>query len=318
SRTYMLAGFANRYLGENFCEMTYDEGPLQDRTTAFDQAIERFKTAIQEAGSDPDAADFVTASHAGLAAAYLGKGEWSSALSEAAMVPTEFELAAHYNQSVNNNVIYDETWDRPEITAYKTLAASFDPIDPRTPFTKCGVYADPDDPSSGVIDTGAGCGAQNGADGLTPHWRQDKYDENGSDIPIAKGTEMRLIEAEAALRDNDLATFTAKVNEVREFYGADPIAQPAEAGELEYPNALDDGWSILDAERYLTLWLEGRRFWDLYRWDHPFLNAGSVIYPGEARRAWCMPLPDDECLQNENLHGMELKTSIKGQTLMCG
>lgn len=318
ARLFMLEGFAHRYLGETFCEVTYNESPLQPRTAAFDSAIATFQTAVSHASGVAEAADFETASYAGMAQAYVGLGDWSSAVAEAAKVPTDFEFLARYHQQANQNQVFDETHDRPEISAIATLAASFEPDqDPRAPYTKCGEYADPNDPSQGVVDTGAGCQAQQGADGLTPHWRQEKYDENGSDVPIAKGTEMRLIEAEAALRDGDLGTFTGKVNEVRDFYGLDPIEEPAEAGELEYPNAMDDGWSILDAERWLTLWIEGRRLWDLHRWDHPFLNGGSVIYPGEARRASCMPIPDDECLQNENLHGVALLTSTGG-TQMCG
>ena len=38
------------------------------------------------------------------------------------------------------------------------------------------------------------------------------------------------------------------------------------------------GWDILDRERHLTLWLEGRRLWDLHRWNHPHLNGGGVVY----------------------------------------
>lgn len=317
ARVFMLEGFAHRVLGENFCEVTYDVSPLQARSVAFERAITAFETAVTHAGDDPDAADFKTASYAGLAQALVGLGDWSSAVAEAAKVPTDFEWLAHYHLQANQNQVFDETHDRAEIGVYGTLAATFDPQDPRAPFTKCGEFNDPDDPDQGVTATDAGCTAHQGADGLTAHWRQEKYDEDGSDIALAKGTEMRMLEAEAALRDDDLGTFTAKINEVRSFYGLDPIAQPATAGALEYPNAMDDAWSILDSERWLTLWIEGRRLWDLYRWDHPFLNGGSVVYPGAERRAWCMPLPEIECQLNENLHGQTMQTS-NGGTTQCG
>jgi starch-binding outer membrane protein, SusD/RagB family len=288
------------------------------RTAAFDSAIVSLTTAIEHAGSIPVAADYRMAAVAGLAQAYVGLGQWDKAVAEAAKVPTSFVHSAIYNRTADNNVIYVETHQRAELGVYGTLASRFDPQEARAGFTKCGVYTDPNDPSKGVTKVAdAGCTSEKGADGLTAHWRQEKYPDYGSDIPVAKGTEMRLIEAEAALRNGDLGTFTAKINEVRAFYGIDPIEQPATAGALEYPNALDDGWSILGAERWLTLWLEGRRLWDLYRWDHPFLEGGTVIYPAEPLRAWCMPLPAIECQLNQNLRQQTVQTSTGGTT-MCG
>ncbi len=318
SRIFMLQGFAHRFMGENFCEVVYDIGGLQPRTAAFDSAIVAFTTAISHAGSNAEAADFKVASYAGLAQAYAGKGDWSKAAAEAARVPTSFLMSAIYARTADQNVIYNETHGRAEIGVYGTLAARLTTPDARAPFTKCGIFKDPTDPTKGVDKTGApGCTAHQGADGLTAHWRQEKYDDWGSDIAVAKGTEMRLIEAEAALRNNDLGTFTTKINEVRSFVGMDPITQPASAGAIEYPNALDDAWSILDAERWLTLWLEGRRLFDLHRWNHPFLDGGAVVYPGEQRRASCMPIPAIECQLNPNLRGQTVQTSTGG-TATCG
>jgi hypothetical protein len=124
---------------------------------------------------------------------------------------------------------------------------------------------------------------------------------------------MRLIEAEAALLDDDLGTFIDRINDVREFYGLADLPEPATAGALEFPNAMDalaggdpaddDAWSILDRERYMTLWIEGRRLWDLWRWDHPFLAGGTLIGVGANPRASCMRIPRIECTLNENLAG---------------
>jgi len=109
-----------------------------------------------------------------------------------------------------------------------------------------------------------------------------------------------VIQAEAALLNGDLGEFTTQINRLRAIWDLDPIAQPASAGALEYPNAYDDAWSILDGERMLTLWLEGRRLWDLHRWDHPFLDGGTVVWPGEPRRDSCLPVPAGECRVNPN------------------
>ena len=65
---------------------------------------------------------------------------------------------------------------------------------------------------------------------------------------------------------------------------------------------MTDALQILDRERYATLWMEGRRLFDLDRWDSPFLNGGWIV--GSAaltNRLRCMPIPKIECQLNPNL-----------------
>ncbi len=286
ARAYIFEGIAHRALGENYCQVVYSEpdaseyGSLQPRTVAFDKAITAFTNAMSY-GSE-----FQTAAHAGLASAYAALGNWTQAVAEARQVPDDFEFLTFYDSNDDSNQNYVETHQRPEMSAFNSYAGTFDPPDPRAPFTKCEV-------------TGS-CAHDTGADGVTVHWRQEKFDDQGSDIVSLSGKEARLIEAEAALRDGNLGEFTTQINKVRALFGIPGIMAPATAGALEYPNAFDDGWSILDGERQLTLWLEGRRLWDLHRWDHPFLNGGTVVWDGEPRRDSCLPVPDGECSVNPN------------------
>jgi len=311
ARVFLLMGLAHRMLGENFCDLVYDKGPLQPREAAFDSAIVALNQAVS-IGTAAGASDYVTAAHGGIAQANVGLGNWSAAVQSASMVPTNFVHSAIYHLTANSNGVWNESWGRAEVGVWATPAQRVFDGDPRAPYTICGSWNDPDDPSKGVtptgVCTGQGSGAHQGADGLTAHYRQDKYNESGSDVPIVTGTEMRLIEAEAALVGGDLATFTAKVNEVRAFYGAEPIEQPAAAGALEFPNAQDDAWSILDRERYLTLWIEGRRLFDLDRWQHPFLQGGTLIGPGAEPRVSCMPVPEIECTLNPEIRNSSVCT----------
>lgn len=294
ARSFVFMGLAERTLGENYCEVSFDGGPAVPRDSAFTRSVTALTDALSHADTIPDLA---MAAHGGLAQAYVGLGDWGMALQHAAMVDTDFEFVAFYDENDDSNTVWDETHGRPEASVFMSLAGSFDPPDPRAPYTKCGVFQDGE-----VVDTGAGCESTQGADGTNPHWRQEKYDTENADIPAIKGTEMRLIEAEAALLNGDLGLFTDKINVVRAFYGLDEIAVPTQAGALEFPNAGNDAWSILDRERYLTLWLEGRRLWDLDRWDHPFLYGGGVVYePAESMRDRCMPIPTSECRVNENI-----------------
>lgn len=290
AQAYLVGGIANRALGENFCEVIYDAGPVEPRTVAFERAVAMLQEAIRHGEmAGEEAEEYVLAAYGALAQAFVGLGRWDDAVAAAAHVPTDFVYEADYHTEDNTNTLYSEFYIRYEGSAISTLAGSFDPPDPRAPYTDCSESED--------------CRAEQGADGVTLVYRQEKYPAIDTDIPMVKGTEMRLIEAEAALLDDDLPTFTSKINEVRTFYGLGTIAQPTSAGALEHPNAGDDAWSILDRERHLTLWLEGRRLWDLHRWNHPFLNGGTLVdrYPGVENRASCYPIPEVEKTRNPNI-----------------
>ena len=353
ARVWLLIGMSHRMFGENYCEVVYstgadwnvpEPGPVRNRTAAFDSAIVAFNRAITigtAAGSDAD--DHVTAAHAGIAQAYVGKGDFASAILESAMVPTDFDLEALYDSDVNDNVVRQETIGRNEVGLFNSYAfniaggsASSSAQDPRVPFQVCGTFDDPMNPKNSSVTPTGTCGSPQGADGVTAHSRQRKFTSNSSDILVASGREMRLIEAEEALLRGDLPTFTARINEVRDYYGLAAIAEPATAGALEYTNGLYDrhnaydaklgnvgdpgvdGWSILDGERHLTLWGEGRRLFDLHRWQHPFLDGGIVFWDTEPRRVSCYPVPEIECTLNEQLKGTALLTGVGAATTACG
>ncbi|MDE2784255.1 MAG: RagB/SusD family nutrient uptake outer membrane protein [Gemmatimonadota bacterium] len=314
ARAYLFAGMANRWFGENFCQTVFSEpynaespgpggetdtGDAMERDAAFRRAIPLLEAAVRNANSSGQS-DVATAAQGGLAQVYLGLGDMQNAVANAAKVPTDFVFAAAYssNSGRETSQIWNETHGRHEISAWMTLAGTVGAGDPRTPWTDCS------DPSSG-------CPSGNGADGQTIHYRQEKYPTRDDDIPLVKGTEMRLIEAEAALMAGDLATAMAKVNEMRAHHGLDPLESDGTIGTITGGDGgganmtSRSGWDILDRERHLTLWLEGRRLWDLHRWNHPHLDGGGVVYEATvARRASCMPIALDECQVNEKVSSL--------------
>lgn len=314
ARAHLFGGLANRWFGETFCQVIFsapydeenpgpggeiDTGDAMDRNAAFQRAIVLLERAIQHGGS-AGRSDIVSAAEGGLAQVYMGLGDFSNAVARAAKVPTDFVFSAAYssNSSREESQVWRETHARHEISAWMTLAGTVGAGDPRTPWTDCSA-------------PGSGCPSGNGADGETIHFRQEKYPTRDDDIPLVKGTEMRLIEAEAALMGGDLATAMAKVNEVRAHHGLDPLESDGTIGQITggdgggaNPTSMS-GWDILDRERHLTLWLEGRRLWDLHRWDHPHLDGGGVVYEATvARRASCMPISLDECQVNEKVSSL--------------
>jgi hypothetical protein len=322
SKLFMLMGFAHQRLGENFCQVVYDVGDWQDRSASFDSARVAFQQAITIGGAaGAGANDYVMAARAGVAQSYAAQGNWAMAATAANAVPTSYVNYALYNPQANQNIVWQESYGRAEVGVYRTLAKDLhDAGDPRTPYTKCGEWNDlatayPGNISSGVTTTGAcsgqGSGAHQGADGTHAHYRPDKYADRGGDIPRASGAEMRLIEAEAFMNAGNFPAFNAKITELRAFYGLGPhIHQATALGALEFPhidptNAADTRWdamSVLDQERYATLWITGRRLYDLDRWNHPFLNGNWIVGSAAlASRAACMPIPRVECQLNPNL-----------------
>lgn len=289
ARAYLHAGLANRQLGEDFCRVVFDGGSAQPNTAAFERAIGHLQNAI-DLGQQTGQSDVVTAARVGLAQVHVGLGNWSDAVAAAEQVPTDFVWNTTQDGTDLVNEFWLETHGRYEISAYQTLAGSTGGDDPRAPWTDC-------------TDDSNDCTAPRGADGETPHYRQEKFPSDDSDIPAAKGTEMRLIQAEAQLRNGTVDSAVALMNEARSYYdGLDPMDPDTITDSA--PSSFDasnQAWSILDDERHLTLWLEGRRLHDLRRWEHPFLNGGSIVYPGVSQRASCIPISQNECDVNDNV-----------------
>lgn len=311
ARAWLFAGMANRWFGENFCGVVFstpytqdapgpggevDTGEYVDRGQAFQRAVAALQEAVRHGGS-AGRQDIVHAAEGALAQVNVGLDNWSAVATHAAKVPTDFVYSANYssNSGRETSQIWNETHGRHEVSAFMTVAGIYGAGDPRTPWTDCS-------------DSASGCPSGNGADGQTVHYRQEKYPTREDDIPLVKGTDMRLLEAEKALRDGDLAGAMAKINEVRAYHELDPVESDGTIGSLTGGEGGSasltsmSGWDILDRERHLTMWLEGRRLWDLHRWNHPHLDGGGVLYQATvARRASCMPVSDDECQVNEKV-----------------
>lgn len=274
ARAYLLAGFANRTLGENVCETAIDGGGREPHTVHFERAIDQFTQAIaigQAAGSD----DVVTAAYAGRASVRAWLGDWAGAVQDAQQVPVDFSYVSMLSADGESNQIAYETHDRFEYTVFDTEWADH-PDDPRAPW----IIVYEDDGSVAV-----------GANGSTPHYQQKKYTSTEDDVPLVSGTEMLVLRAEAALRNSDIPGAFLLLNEARAHYGMDPLAPPL---------TLEEAWSILHVERGATTWLENRRLWDLRRW---FAESGPAHHDFLANRDQCIPISQEELNTNDSLRG---------------
>lgn len=271
-RAYLYAGFANRLLGENVCTGIIDGGAPQSDSVYFQRADSLFTRAYTIASALKNTS-VATAALAGRASIRAWLGNWNGAVADAQQVPTNFVYNAIFGTGTTreNNDIANQTVVRRETTVFGTVYANVFK-DPRTPWD--------------TVKTASGA-VQTGQDGRTKFFRQTKYTSLGSSIPLVKGTEMLILRAEAALRNNDIAGMTTLINQERAAYtGLAPVAQPANTAAA---------WALLQAERGSVVWLEGRRLWDLRRW---FAEGTNNFL---ANRSKCIPVSVNEAAANPNI-----------------
>lgn len=260
---YVWAGYANRVLGENVCQSVIDGGAPGDRKVHFQRAIEQFTSALALAAKQtgPTVPILTNAAYAGRAQARLDMGDYAGAAADAQKVPDGYAWQAKYslNSDRENNWVSHESVLRAYFSVYATFAVTAD--DPRTPWTDA---------------------KKKGVDGKTPFYLQGKYPTMDTDIDLARYDEMRLIEAEAAIRAGDVAGGMAKLNAERASYKLAPVTATDAASAM----------AALRHEREIVLWMEDRRLWDLSRFNDPFLTG----------RDKCIPLSQDELATNPNAH----------------
>lgn len=289
ARAYLWAGYANRSLGENMCEAVIDGGSAQSNEVFLTRAEEHFSNAI-DVGGAAGLGDVVTAGYAGRAAVRVHLGDWAGAVQDAGQVPEGFIHHLQYfddpsdNGAQRNRIAYASNGDNFKTnTVWGTVYEEYYPEwnDPRVAWVDTGILGD------GAVEC---CGS-------VPFYQQRKYPEAGSDMPLSDWREMRLIEAEALLRDGSWQAAMDIVNDVRASVGVDP----------RETSSLEEAWTHLKRERGVELWLEGRRLGDLRRWEANgtpgALDAREV--PGSESHMQtqdlCFPIPDSELETNPNL-----------------
>lgn len=273
SRAFVLAGFSNRILGENVCQAVIDGGPATDFTDHFTRAEGHFSEALRLANQQSETA-LANAARAGRAQVRAALGNWAGAATDAAEVPQSFRYDAIFSMNTGRE---SNGWNGVTLTRgeYTVWGSEWYEVadDPRIPWQEV------------MTDGGT---LANAANGSTPWVRQQKYLDNGADIALASGSEMLLIRAEAALREDDDEAAMGFINSLRSAHGL---------GELTAADVAE-AWPILQSERGKTLWLEGRRFWDLRRWYEEAGPAHNSFLEGRDK---CVPISDNERLSNPNI-----------------
>ncbi|HEY3280202.1 MAG TPA: RagB/SusD family nutrient uptake outer membrane protein [Gemmatimonadales bacterium] len=278
AQSYVYAGFANRLLGENFCQSVIPivvpdstrynllPGSLGSHTLYFLRADTAFTNALAvltaSGKTDTQTVKFKRAAYGGRASvradlATYGLATWADALADAALVPDTFKFEVPYSNAAPDqyNYLY---WARANQsfrahTQWGTFYEGYYRVtrDPRAKWDTTGLLGD-----AAVSKFG----------GRVPFWPEAKYTTTSAPVRVSSGWEMRLLEAEAALVAGDTALARAKMNLHRT-----ALALPG----VTFTN-LAEAWTALKTERAIELWLEARRLGDLRRWTDNSVPGGYI------------------------------------------
>ena len=249
------AGWADLLVAMVNCEGVAEAlGPAVSDTALYEAAIPRLQRAISVAQSanQPLYENF---GRAGLARAYLMIGRYDEALAEAQQVPDGFSYDARYSEAgtANSLVTLNHYTENKAAGLDSRRWGQVDTTGARDIFLDH--FSGLEDPRVPILHR---VGNRLGVDGVKKFYSQDKYFERGSDIRLTGWLEMRLIEAEAHWSKGDYAQAIARMNVVRDDFGLPPLDNPnTRQGVLDY----------LLEERFATLFLEGQRANDLYRFE---------------------------------------------------
>lgn len=284
-----VGALTDMLLGQAFCESpSGPSGPAISSEQLLEQAIQKFTAAIQTAdaaGTD----DFRLVNIAGRARANLLLGNLADAYADAQQIPDDWIEYAEFSansQRQDNDVVQlitagnnraaglrEKWWPMIDVDANMMLDPWTNEPDLRIPVLVDGEL---------------------GVDGTTDHYSQWKYRELGSDIPLLDSREMRLIEAEYHLfEEQNPAAALAILNQLRDGAGLTALADPGSA---------DAVFDYLAHERFAELFMEGMRAADLRRWGivaEVFAAMGDELRP--ASRPTAFPMDDEEARDNENI-----------------
>lgn len=300
----IVAGYASKLLGENFCRVVLDGGPDEDPTVALRRAEAHFSEALERAVTPEQR----YAAYAGRAQTRVELGDWSGAVGDAAEVPTEFvyeletdpafvetrnfiafaNLNENYRQFTYHFTYFFDDQGFGFGTGYYSETG-----DPRARWA-----VDPDFPVANASLPGFG----NVPWSFRPDFPQD------APVALARGTEMRLYEAEdLLLSGGDVQEAVALINEVRAHYRSELNGLPLEP--ITAATAEEAG-THLKNERLVDGHLMGRRFLDLRRWSGRDATPGEAYWPDwgqltpifdDEPTATCFPIPDSERDINPNV-----------------
>ena len=287
ARMALIGGYSRIYLGEGFCSMAISSvfgseityGGEISRDSVFKQAEAKFTQAIAAATAPGDSL-VRRAALLGRARARLNftQPNFAGAKADAALIPPGFvyNATASTTSSRRENRIWSQNNPNTDATLVDSLYVARN--DPRIVVLPL--------PSTGPRTvTGV------------PRYRQTKFPSASTAFPIARYEEAQLILAEAELTVGTPAQALIHLNNVRARGNQGPLVSVDPATIR----------AAIIEERRRELFLEGHHLGDIVRYEiqlQPVAGTpyhGSGTYGTRTARTACMPLPNNERLNNPNV-----------------
>jgi starch-binding outer membrane protein, SusD/RagB family len=259
------AAYSYTLLGEGFCAMSVDIGPIMTRKQTFDSAEVWFTEALAHTTT----ADIRNMALVGRARARLNSGNMAGAFADATLVPLNFNKTITGSASVlrRQNQVFLHTIQNREASvapAYRGLTVN------------------------GVADNRvvAVLSPLRGQDNVSPLWLQQKYLTITAPRVLAGWKEAQLIIAESRGGQEavDAINRLRTAANLPQYSSTDPVAIAAQVIE----------------ERRREFFLDGQRLGDMLRLDIPF-RTGTTNKGEPYGSITCIPLPATERRVNPNL-----------------
>jgi hypothetical protein len=276
-----VAAFSYILLAEDYCngvpaskvndDGTFTYGEPQTGQQLLTTAIAKLDSAIATATLN-NSATALSLARIGKGRALLDLNKPAEAAAAVAAVPSTFNYSIEHDENTGrqNNAIF----------SFNYLESRFSVGDREG--TNGLPFVSLKDPRMPTIDAGVGF------DEETELFLTTKYADRKSPTPLALGTEARLIQAEAALRTGDLATFRGMLNDARAnalTYTADgaptsqPLPSPAPIAQSAIPATAAGQQDLLFQERAIDLFLTSHRLGDMRRLIWQYGRNSEAVFP---------------------------------------
>jgi len=274
---YFALGFAELQLAEDYCNglplgLTIDGIPnYTDPLTSADAmkvAASHLDSAISLA-SGTDAIS-VNAKNAALIAkgrALVFLGQWATAATTVASVPTSYQYVETFAQTSQDNGFWIMTTSSQRYSVGDSVDAT-GVIANALPFASAG---DPRVPSA--KNTLKPFDAQ-----TLPYFVQTMFARDDA-IALVDGADARLIEAEAKLQTADYAGMMTILNALRASPPTQGIFKPAALAALLVPTTKDAAVSLFFREKAFWTFSRGQRFGDLRRLVRQYGRPANQVWP---------------------------------------
>jgi hypothetical protein len=278
AEAFSFAGFSYVLMGETYCSGipfsnvlpsgAIQYGTLETTAQVLADAVARFDSAQAVLAHDTIAADKANIpteqnlAAVGLGRAQLDAGNYAAAAAAVASVPTTFEYDAGYSQENGrtSNGVWEFTWNEGRYSVADLEGGVGLP------------YRSANDPRVAWVDA-----HQLGFDRKDSLFLENKYTSYNSSVAIATGIEARLIQAEAALKAGDMATFLTNISAARaQSYVAN--GSSASGAVTAVPVGMT-ALQFLFQERAFDLWLTAHRLGDMRRLITQYSQPVNAVYP---------------------------------------